>query len=50
MLIGMILFAVEFGPVAGVGFHIRQTKMAEGYARSMNFPIRPSPGGPQGSG
>ena len=48
VLIGRILFAVEFGPVAGVGFHIRQTKMAEGYARSMNFPIPAIAGWPTG--
>ena len=48
VLIGRILFSVEFGPVAGVGFHIRQTKMAEGYARSMNFPIPAIAGWPTG--
>jgi len=48
VLIGRILFSINFGPVAGVGFHIRQTKMAEGYSRSVGFPSRRSPGGPQG--
>jgi len=50
VLIGRILFSINFGPVAGVGFHIRQTKMAEGYSRSVGFLSRRSPGGPRGSG
>jgi len=48
VLIGRILFSINFGPVAGVGFHIRMTKMAEGYAKSMNFPIPAIAGWPTG--
>jgi putative oxidoreductase len=48
VLIGRILFSAEFGPVAGIGFHIRQSTMAEGYARSMNFPVPAIAGWPTG--
>jgi uncharacterized membrane protein YphA (DoxX/SURF4 family) len=48
VLIGRILFAIDFGPVAGLGFHIRQTKMAEGYARSTGFPFPAIAGWPTG--
>lgn len=48
MLIGRILFSINFGPVAGVAFHIRQSKMAEGYARSINFPAPAIAGWPTG--
>lgn len=48
VLIGRILFAINFGPIAGAGFHIRQSKMAEGYARSVGFPVPAIAGWPTG--
>jgi putative oxidoreductase len=48
VLIGRILFSINFGPVAGVGFHIRQSKMAEGYSRSVRFPVPAITGWPTG--
>lgn len=46
-LAGRILFAYFFGAVAGMG-HIRRTKMMEGYAKSMGFPIPAIAGWPVG--
>jgi uncharacterized membrane protein YphA (DoxX/SURF4 family) len=46
-LIGRALFALYF-LYTGAGFHIAKTKMAEGYARSMGFPIPAIAGWPTG--
>src|SRR5213592_4997857 len=48
VLIGRILFSINFGPVAGIGFHIRMTKMAESYSRSVGFPVPAIAGWPTG--
>jgi putative oxidoreductase len=46
-LIGRILFGVYFVYV-GAGFHIAKTKMAEGYAGAMRFPVPAIAGWPTG--
>lgn len=46
-LIGRILFALYF-LIAGLTFHVRQTKMAEGYAGQAGFPIPAIAGWPTG--
>lgn len=38
ILIGRILFVIFPAYVSGYRFHLRQPKMAEGYAQSMGFP------------
>jgi len=47
VLAGRLLFAIFFGPVAGVG-HVRRSKMMEGYAKSTGFPIPAIAGWPVG--
>jgi putative oxidoreductase len=47
VLAGRILFAIFFGPVAGVG-HFRRSEMMEGYAKSAGFPIPAIAGWPVG--
>ncbi|MGH2693862.1 MAG: DoxX family protein [Actinomycetota bacterium] len=39
LLLGRVLFAVNFALVAGFGFHILKGEMAIGYARSVGFPF-----------
>lgn len=39
LLVGRVLFAINFALVAGVGFHILKGEMAIGYARSVGFPV-----------
>jgi putative oxidoreductase len=46
-LIGRILFGLYF-VFTGAGFHIPKSKMAEGYAQSMRFPIPGIAGWPTG--
>src|SRR5438105_15297657 len=47
VLVGRILFAAFFGPVAGVG-HVRRSPMFEGYAKSAGFPVPAITGWPAG--
>ena len=46
-LVGRLLFGLQF-ILAGAGFHITKSKMAEEYARSMRFPIPGIAGWPTG--
>lgn len=46
-LIGRLLFGLYF-VYTGAGFHVRKSKMAEGYARSMRFPFPGLAGWPTG--
>jgi putative oxidoreductase len=48
ILIGRILFVVFPGYVSGYQFHIKNSKMAEGYARSVGFPMPEIAGLPAG--
>lgn len=48
LLAGRILFVINFGPVAGVGFHIRQGRMAQDYSRSTKMPFPYLAGWPTG--
>jgi putative oxidoreductase len=47
VLVGRVLFAAFFGPVAGVG-HVRRSPTFEGYAKSAGFPIPAITGWPAG--
>jgi putative oxidoreductase len=47
-LAGRVLFGLFFAMVAGVGGHIRNTKMLEGFARSAGFPLAAIAGWPTG--
>jgi putative oxidoreductase len=47
VLAGRVLFALFFGWVAGKG-HLDRSKMMEGYAKSMRFPIPSIAGWPTG--
>jgi putative oxidoreductase len=49
VLAGRIAFTILFGPVAGVGAHIVRSKMLEGYAQSVRFPIPAIAGWPTGT-
>lgn len=49
VLAGRIAFVALFGPVAGWGAHIVRSKMMEGYAQSMRFPIPAIAGWPTGT-
>lgn len=46
-LIGRLLFGLYFVAI-GAGFHIAKSQMAEGYARSMRFPLPGIAGWPTG--
>jgi putative oxidoreductase len=46
-LIGRLLFGLYF-VFTGAGFHIPKSKMAEGYAQSMKFPVPALAGWPTG--
>jgi putative oxidoreductase len=48
VLAGRILVAAFFGFVAGFSAHIKMTKMMEGYAQQMRFPLVPIAGWPTG--
>jgi putative oxidoreductase len=48
VLVGRILFALFFGLVAGFGGHVRNSKMLEGYAKQMKFPVPAIAGWPTG--
>ena len=48
VLVGRIAFVILFGPVAGFAFHIARSKMAEGFAQSIRFPIPAIAGWPTG--
>ncbi len=48
VLAGRVIFAVFFGYVAGYGGHIKMTKMLEGYARQVKFPVAAIAGWPTG--
>lgn len=48
VLAGRILFAVFFGFMAGYSGHIKMSKMLEGFAQSMNFPLAAIAGWPTG--
>jgi uncharacterized membrane protein YphA (DoxX/SURF4 family) len=39
LLVGRVLFAINFALVAGVAFHILKGEMAVGFARAMGFPF-----------
>jgi uncharacterized membrane protein YphA (DoxX/SURF4 family) len=47
VLIGRILFAFTFAN-SGMAFHVRKSKMAEGYSRSIGFPVPAITGWPTG--
>jgi putative oxidoreductase len=47
-LAGRVLFGLLFAVVAGIGGHIRNSKMLEGYARSTGFPPASIAGWPTG--
>lgn len=47
VLVGRILFSLVFINV-GLGFHVRQSTQAEGYARSAGFPLAAIAGWPTG--
>lgn len=47
-LAGRVLFGLYFAVVAGIGGHIRNSKMLEGYARSVGFPVAAIAGWPTG--
>jgi putative oxidoreductase len=47
VLVGRVLFAVLFVN-GGLGFHVRQSAQAEGYARSVGFPLASIAGWPTG--
>jgi putative oxidoreductase len=48
LLVGRVLFGLFFAIVAGIGGHIRQSEMFEGYARSTGFPLPSIAGWPTG--
>lgn len=48
ILIGRILFVIFPAYVSGYSFHIKASKMAEGYAQSVGFPIPGLAGWPSG--
>lgn len=47
-LAGRALFGLFFALVAGIGGHIRNSEMLEGYARSVGFPLASIAGWPTG--
>lgn len=47
-LAGRVLFGLFFAAVAGIGGHIRNSKMLEGYAQSVGFPLAAIAGWPTG--
>jgi putative oxidoreductase len=47
-LAGRVLFGLYFAVVAGIGGHIRNSRMLEGYARSAGFPVAAIAGWPTG--
>jgi putative oxidoreductase len=47
-LAGRVLFGLYFAVVAGIVGHIRNSKMLEGYARSVGFPVAAIAGWPTG--
>lgn len=48
VLAGRVIFAVFFGFVAGYGGHVKMSKMLEGYAQSVKFPLAAIAGWPTG--
>lgn len=48
VLVGRILVVIFPAYISGVGFHIRHPKMAEGYAKSIGFPVPAVTGVPAG--
>jgi putative oxidoreductase len=48
LLIGRILFALNFVVVSGAGFHVAKGQMAVGYSRQMGFPFPAIAGWPTG--
>jgi putative oxidoreductase len=48
ILIGRILFVIFPGYVSGYSFHLKSSKMAEGYAQSAGFPAPALAGWPTG--
>lgn len=48
LLIGRILFALNFAVVAGLGFHVGKSQMAVGYSRQVGFPFPAIAGWPTG--
>lgn len=48
VLVGRILFVIFPAYVSGYSFHVKNPKMAEGYAQSMGFPIVALAGIPAG--
>lgn len=48
VLVGRILIVIFPAYISGVGFHIRYPKMAEGYAKSIGFPVPAVTGVPAG--
>ncbi|MGH2554746.1 MAG: DoxX family protein [Actinomycetota bacterium] len=48
ILIGRILFAIFPAYVSGYSFHVKASKMAEGYAQSVGFPMPGIAGWPAG--
>ncbi len=48
VLVGRLVFGLYFALISGFAFHIRMGKMAEGFAKQMNFPIAAIAGWPTG--
>jgi putative oxidoreductase len=48
VLVGRILVVIFPAYISGIAFHIRYPKMAEGYAKSMGFPVPAVTGLPAG--
>ncbi len=48
LLLGRILFALNFALVAGWGFHVAKSQMAVGYSKSIGFPFAAIAGWPTG--
>jgi putative oxidoreductase len=48
VLVGRLLFALNFVVVAGLGTHVAKSKMMEGYAQQANFPFPAIAGWPTG--
>ena len=48
ILIGRILFVIFPAYVSGYSFHVKASKMAEGYAQSVGFPVPAVAGWPAG--
>ncbi|HEV8419935.1 MAG TPA: DoxX family protein [Actinomycetota bacterium] len=48
ILIGRILFVIFPSYVSGYSFHLKSSKMAEGYAQSVGFPVPAVAGWPAG--